>query len=389
MAKLYGLSGKAHGRKGDSVFSVVGGQQLVSQYNPIRVDVKSERQLQQRAKMKLISQLAMILAQVIAIKKAGPRSARAQFISENYKLLTFANNTASIDLNKVQLTKAFGEAPAFTIDRDSENEETIVQCKNNMTGFDSVVYVPARILNDGSIRLLDPVAVVPNAGNPYAVDFIPFVEGSVIVWAYAVKSVSSATSEALSNVSGNPATHIASLVSSRSASFSGIDTTKTSAASLAVGENHADSENEGKYHVSVSITGSGSVSGTGYFVPGERCNLVATASAGSSFVGWYSNGTLVTSNASFSFIVDGDVVLEARFQSSGVVIAATVDPAGVGTIIGNGTYPAGTEVRLYCDHDVSYYITWWEVDGDNYGDDDECYVEAQEGITIVCHLSNE
>lgn len=59
----------------------------------------------------------------------------------------------------------------------------------------------------------------------------------------------------------------------------------------------------------------GSVSGAGSYAAGAQCTLVASAALGYTFAGWYLNGAKVSSNASYSFTVNGNASYEARFTS--------------------------------------------------------------------------
>lgn len=57
----------------------------------------------------------------------------------------------------------------------------------------------------------------------------------------------------------------------------------------------------------------GSISGGGTFKEGETITVVATPQEGSRFVGWYVNGTVVSTNESYTFTVTGDMTLIAVF----------------------------------------------------------------------------
>lgn len=59
----------------------------------------------------------------------------------------------------------------------------------------------------------------------------------------------------------------------------------------------------------------GSVSGAGSYAAGAQCTLVASAALGYTFDGFYLNGSKVSSNASYSFTVNGNATYEARFTS--------------------------------------------------------------------------
>ena len=53
MAKMYGFSGKVTGKKGDAVFAVRNGEQIIRQYNPIVANPSTQKQVDARAALKL------------------------------------------------------------------------------------------------------------------------------------------------------------------------------------------------------------------------------------------------------------------------------------------------------------------------------------------------
>lgn len=68
--------------------------------------------------------------------------------------------------------------------------------------------------------------------------------------------------------------------------------------------------------VSASPAAGGSVSGGGSKEVGTNCTVVATANAGYAFAGWYEDNTLVSNAASYTFLVENERTLEARFVES-------------------------------------------------------------------------
>lgn len=115
MAKSYSPISKASGKLGSVVYANVGGVQVSREYNGTPRNPKTIAQTQQRAKLKLMSQLAAITSPIIAIKREGLKSGRNIFSSQNFGLITYADNTASIDLTKVQLSKGSLAMPAVLI----------------------------------------------------------------------------------------------------------------------------------------------------------------------------------------------------------------------------------------------------------------------------------
>ena len=71
----------------------------------------------------------------------------------------------------------------------------------------------------------------------------------------------------------------------------------------------------GEITVIANPAGGGTVSGGGSFEGGQNCTVTATANEGFVFLYWSENGAIVSTDASYSFIVGGDRNLVANFAS--------------------------------------------------------------------------
>lgn len=80
-----------------------------------------------------------------------------------------------------------------------------------------------------------------------------------------------------------------------------------------------------RYKVTTNINDSelGSVSGAGLYEPDSQVTLVATAKGYGTFDGWYNGSTKVSSSASYTFTVTGNITLEARFNERARNITVT------------------------------------------------------------------
>lgn len=109
--KLAGFVGKGTGRLGSSVFVVRKGEQIVRQYQPIVDNPKTVAQVQQRAMMKLASQLSAVLGFHLAPMKVSAikgQSARNVFVKSLFTdgAMSFSADKASADLSKLKLTSS-------------------------------------------------------------------------------------------------------------------------------------------------------------------------------------------------------------------------------------------------------------------------------------------
>jgi hypothetical protein len=122
---MQGITGKLSGKMGAAVFRVREGQQVVTQYNPIVKNPNTAGQQAQRAKFKLMSQLAAIMAPgfgtmgVTERPARGKGTARNGFVQKNFALAeTETVNdtvTAKIPMEQLQLTDSFRYLPNPTV----------------------------------------------------------------------------------------------------------------------------------------------------------------------------------------------------------------------------------------------------------------------------------
>ena len=135
MAKLYGISGKATGKKGDTVFAVRNGEQIIRQYNPIVGNPKTEAQVDNRAKLKLLSQLAAVCAPVLAISRKGAVSPRNIFTSINFPSVNAEQGVADIKLENLQITNSHVGMADFNIVREAGQPLAVALDTDNTNNY--------------------------------------------------------------------------------------------------------------------------------------------------------------------------------------------------------------------------------------------------------------
>lgn len=122
---MQGITGKLSGKMGSAVFRVREGQQVVAQYNPIVKNPNTSGQQAQRAKFKLMSQLAAIMAKgmgsfIIKTRaEKGKPSQRNMFTELNFPLVEIRTEdqevTAKIPMDQLKLTSSFRTLPALDL----------------------------------------------------------------------------------------------------------------------------------------------------------------------------------------------------------------------------------------------------------------------------------
>lgn len=240
MAKIFGLSGRITGRKGDAVFAVRSGEQIVRQYNPIVANPKTPSQVDSRLKLKFSSQLGMVFSNVIAMKKNGAQSVRNVFQQVNYPNISVVNGTngrkASIEMVNIKLTKSARFMPQVVAVND--NGTVTANLTGNMKDiFDKVVYVVANIAANGELRVLgSDVCATPGTNGDFQLELsrsvASWTSGPMYVYAYGVTAGSEKGRVALDNINGDAAHDIAQLLSTNTVSEADLIVSDTSAAKV-------------------------------------------------------------------------------------------------------------------------------------------------------------
>ncbi len=92
-------------------------------------------------------------------------------------------------------------------------------------------------------------------------------------------------------------------------------------------------------------TAGGTVSGAGSYSPGANVALIASPASGYNFVNWTEGGTVVSTNASYSFSAVANRTLVANFVQQNNLLAITANGTGNGTITSNSAGINGTTIN--------------------------------------------
>ncbi len=133
----------------------------------------------------------------------------------------------------------------------------------------------------------------------------------------------------------------------------------------------------------------GTVNGAGTYTHGQSCTLTATASTGYTFTNWTENGNVVSTNASYSFTVEGDRTLVAHFTINSYTITATADPTNGGQISGAGTYTYGQSCTLTVLPTLGYTFINWTENGTQVSSQASYTFTVTGNRDLVAHLSSQ
>ncbi|MBQ9118082.1 MAG: InlB B-repeat-containing protein [Clostridia bacterium] len=108
-----------------------------------------------------------------------------------------------------------------------------------------------------------------------------------------------------------------------------------------------------------NILHAGTVEGAGEYAEGETISLTATTKTGYTFLGWYDGETLVTADASCSFVVEEDRTLTAKWEAIPYQVSVSSNMLEAGGVAGAGTYDYGTGATLRAIPNEGYTFLGW------------------------------
>ena len=231
MAKIYGLFGAMTGKVADAVMAVRNGEQIVRKYQPVVLNPNTPSQIASRAKLKLASQLSAVLAPYIAMRKEGSVSSRNMFVKQNYQFLAFSENTATAQLENIQLTKSVVSLPAITAVKSGG--DISVQLSSISPELSRVVYVAFLRSDDNKLRYNGSVVVSnAGAGSRFTGTINALQDAPSIVYAYGMRDNTEAARVIFGNMTLPTSVGIANLIVSRTLTESDVTLTETRCATV-------------------------------------------------------------------------------------------------------------------------------------------------------------
>lgn len=319
--------GKTTGKVGGLVYATSGGEQIIREYNPNVANPSTQAQVDQRARMKLMSQLSAALSPVLAMKKDGLVSKRNKFTQMNFPASYALNGVAQITYENVQITEGNTSLPALfaegSVSGSNLNISVAISANPSAT-INRVVYCLFKKSNEGKLEYVSSLIVTTRweeeATFPFVgrFDLQPIAE--YVIFAYGMSDTSERATAAYGDLNVITASDLARLVATRAISFSDYQFTQTRAITIGSDGQAIQPEQAGKVRVYVTALGDGgTVSGGGSYDIGASVTVVATANNGYRFRAWVKNGTsqVVSTSASYTFTVNEQTDLVATFETGG------------------------------------------------------------------------
>lgn len=140
-------------------------------------------------------------------------------------------------------------------------------------------------------------------------------------------------------------------------------------------------------NVSASPSNGGTASGGGTYNQGQTCTVSAVANNGYTFTNWTENGTVISTNANYSFTVNTNRTLVANFtQIPSYTITVTADPANGGTVSGGGTYLNGATCNITASPNTGFIFENWTKNGMVVSTNPSFSFTITENATFVAHF---
>lgn len=326
MGKVTSLYGKTTGKIGSIVFSTSGGETIAREYNPHVANPNTQAQVNQRARMKLMSQLSAALSPVIAMTKEGLTSKRNKFVAKNFSACYASNGVAQITYENVQITEGNTSFPALSVSTNVENNQMLIVVAPNTTPsttINRVVYCLFKKTAEAKLEYIESAISSSPEGeesSPFDHAFRNLPVAEYVIFAYGMSDTSETASAQYGNLNVVTASDLARLVASRAISYQDYQFTQTRAITIQSDGTAVQPDTPGNLRVYVTALGNGgSVSGGGSFAPGTSVTVVATPESGYTFDRWIYNGTELTAstNATYTFVVNQQTDLVAIFEAEG------------------------------------------------------------------------
>ena len=138
---------------------------------------------------------------------------------------------------------------------------------------------------------------------------------------------------------------------------------------------------------SANPSSGGTVTGDGVYNHGASCTLTAVPAMGYTFTNWTKNGTVVSTNANYTFTVTSSGIYVANFSTNAYQITATADPSLGGTITGAGSYNYGSSCTLTATAAAGYHFVNWTKNGTQVSTDASYTFAVTESALYVAHFA--
>lgn len=312
--KLIGFL-RGSGKVGSIVVKTVNGQPIASEYQPRVTNPNTGAQINQRARLKLMSQLAAALSPVIVIPRNGSQSPRNLFIKRNIKYAYASSGNAQVTYENLQLTAGSTALTSILASR-ADSKLTLKLSAAPGDAVTRMVYAIFVRNEEQGLRLVSSQVITsPGENGDYPVE-IADIAGDLIIYAYGMKDVTTQAQANYGNLTIANGEDVARLVANRTINLTDYQFTQTRGTTLAHDATETQAVGANQARVYVTASGPGTATGAGIFTLGSSVTVTATPNTGANFDGWYKNGvaTRLSTQLAYTFNLTGQMDLVARFS---------------------------------------------------------------------------
>lgn len=313
--KIQGLIGSGSGKLGNTVFRTTGGVQVVAQYQPNVANPSTTAQVNQRAKLKLLSQVAAALSPAIVIQKEGNVSSRNLFIKRNFKQASATSGVAQLSYENLQLTNGNAGLPNIIASRDGSKAINVSLNGDASAAVDRVVYVEYRKSDENHLQYVDSKVISVAGENGKFPAAMPYVAQDAVIFAYGMKAMDDKAKAVYDDYEVESGLDIARLVMRRNITYSNTQFTQTRGTTLYGSEQGTGDVGSNQARVYVTPVGPGTATGGGVFDIDSQVTVKATPNTGAKFNGWRKTGTstILSTALSYTFTLKATTDLQAVF----------------------------------------------------------------------------
>lgn len=321
MARIISQLGKVAGAVSSIIAASYGGAVVIRSRNPKKRQVNSVTQVESKAKLKLLGQIAAELAPVIVIPHTDNVTSRNLFIKKNYDLVYCNEDIAQLTYENLQITGGMAGLPPIFVQREPSKGVQVRLAEDMQSGVDRVVYILYKKTIAERLVFVDSVIAHTAGEDKLYPAVLPYTEGDIIVLAYGMKDVLQSAAVKYGEMKVSSAMDVAQLYLRHIKGKKDTIFTMTRGTTLFDGQQESEIVPEGYARVFVTAFGDGSVGGAGIFRIGDMVTISATPDPDNEFVGWMLNGsdTIISTDANFTFVLTGQTDYVAMFKKSVVL----------------------------------------------------------------------